>query len=304
MTSISQGAPSATPAQGARRLTVTLEMIQFQHTIFALPFAFTGMILAARGLPSWRTALWVLVAMVGARSAAMTFNRIVDRGYDKANPRTTSRALPRGTLSVGFAAGFAVASVALFVLAAAMLNPLCLALSPVALLVILGYSFTKRFTSLSHFVLGLSLAIAPVGGWLAVRGSFEIPPLLLSFAVLTWTAGFDILYSCQDLDFDRGAGLHSLPARWGARVSLHVSSALHGLMVLALVGLSPLADLGWIYLVGLGLIAAFLFYEHTLVSPTDLSRLNIAFFRLNAWVSVFLFAFTLADLLLRPGFSS
>ena len=281
-----------------RRLTVTLEMIKFQHTLFALPFAFTGMILAARGLPEWGTLLWVMLAMVGARSAAMTFNRIADRRFDAANPRTAGRALPAGKISLGFAVGFAVVSAGLFVLAAAMLNPLCFALSPVALLVALGYSFTKRFTPLSHFVLGLSLAMAPMGGWLAVTGTFGIQPLLLSFAVLAWTAGFDILYACQDRDFDRRAGLHSIPARWGVRASLRASSLLHSLTVLALVGLIPLADLGWIYLAGMGLIAAFLFYEHSLVSPANLGRLNVAFFQVNAWVSVLIFTVTLFDLLI------
>ena len=281
-----------------RRLTVTLEMIKFQHTLFALPFAFTGMILAARGWPEWRTLLWVMLAMVGARSAAMTFNRIADRRFDAANPRTAGRALPAGRISLAFAVGFAAVSAGLFVLAAAMLNPLCFALSPVALLVALGYSFTKRFTSLSHFVLGLSLAMAPMGGWLAVTGTFGIPPLLLSFAVLAWTAGFDILYACQDRDFDRQAGLHSIPARWGVRASLRASSLLHSFTVLALVGLIPLADLGWIYLAGMALIAAFLFYEHSLVSPTDLGRLNVAFFQVNAWVSVLIFTVTFLDLLI------
>jgi len=276
-------------------------MIKFQHTLFALPFAFTGMILAARGWPAWRTLLWVMLAMVGARSAAMTFNRIIDRRFDAANPRTAGRALPAGRISLAFAVGFAVVSVALFVLAAAMLNPLCLALSPVALVVALGYSFTKRFTALSHFVLGLSLSMAPMGGWLAVTGTFGIPPLLLSFAVLTWTSGFDILYSCQDRNFDRKAGLHSIPARWGVRASLQSSSLLHALTVLALAGLAPMADLGWIYLAGLGLIAAFLFYEHTLVSPSDLARLNVAFFQVNAWVSVLIFTATLLDLLIRSS---
>jgi 4-hydroxybenzoate polyprenyltransferase len=286
------------PARGLQRLTVTLEMIKFQHTLFALPFAFTGMMLAARGWPGWHTLAWVLAAMVGARSAAMTFNRIADRRFDAANPRTADRALPAGRISLGFAIGFFVVSVALFVTSAAMLNPLCFALSPVALAVALGYSFTKRFTSLSHFVLGLSLAIAPVGGWLAVTGAFEIAPLLLSFAVLAWTAGFDILYACQDRDFDRRAGLHSIPARWGVRKSLHASSLLHAFTVLALAGLAPLADLGGIYLAGVMLIGAFLFYEHTLVKPDDLGRLNVAFFQVNAWVSVLIFAFTLFDLLL------
>ena len=280
------------------QFATVLETIKFQHTIFALPFALTGMILAARGWPPVRIFGWVVVAMVGARSAAMTFNRIVDRRIDAANPRTAGRALPAGRLSLRFAWGFTLVSVALFVLAAGMLNRLCLALSPVALAVILGYSFTKRFTAASHLALGLALGIAPMAGWLAVRGSFAPAPFLLTAAVVAWTAGFDILYACQDIEFDRSVGLYSIPARLGVGRALKVSAGLHLITVLALAALVPVADLGWVYRLGIVLIAGLLLYEHSLVSPRDLSRLNAAFFRVNAAVSILVFLFTLADLLL------
>jgi 4-hydroxybenzoate polyprenyltransferase len=285
-------------ARRCSQLSAALETIKFHHTVFALPFALTGMILAARGWPPAWSFGWAIVAMVGARSAAMTFNRIADRRIDAANPRTAARALPAGRLSLRFAWAFTAVSIALFVLAAGMLNRICLALSPVALAVILGYSFTKRFTAASHLVLGLALGIAPMAGWLAVRGSFAPAPFLLTAAVVAWTAGFDILYSCQDIEFDRRAGLFSIPAKLGVGRALQVSAGLHLITVLALAALVPVADLGWIYRVGMVLIAGLLLYEHSLVSPRDLSRLNAAFFRVNAAVSILVFLFTLADLLL------
>jgi len=275
---------------------VTLEMIKFQHTLFALPFALAGMVLGAGGVPAAGTAFWVVVAMVGARSAAMAFNRIVDREIDARNPRTAGRPLPTGRLSLGFAWGFTLTAAAGFVAAAAMLNPLCLALSPIALAVILGYSFTKRFTAASHFVLGLALGIAPLGGWLAARGSFDAPPLLLTAAVLSWTAGFDILYACQDIAFDRRERLFSIPARWGAARALRLAAGLHLLTVGLLAALAPIAGLGWIYAGGVAAIAALLLYEHSLVSPADLRRLDVAFFRVNAWVSVIVLVAICADL--------
>jgi 4-hydroxybenzoate polyprenyltransferase len=271
-------------------------MIKFQHTLFALPFALAGMVLGAGGAPTARTAIWVVVAMVGARSAAMAFNRIVDREIDSRNPRTAGRPLPTGRLSLGFAWSFALAAAAIFVTAAAMLNPLCLALSPLALAIILGYSFTKRFTAASHFVLGIALGIAPVGGWLAARGTFAAPPLLLTAAVLAWTAGFDILYACQDIDFDRREGLFSIPARWGSARALRLAGGLHLVTVALLAALVPVAGLGWIYLGGLAAITGLLLYEHSLVSPDDLSRLDVAFFRVNAWVSVIVLVAICADL--------
>ena len=279
------------------RLAVTLEMIKFQHTLFALPFALTGMVLAAGGWPEAPTLGWVVVAMVGARSAAMAFNRIADRRLDARNPRTAGRALPSGRLGVGFTWAFTAASGALFVLAAGKLNSLCLALSPVALVIILGYSYTKRFTAGSHLALGLALGIAPMGGWLAVKGAFAPEPFVLTGAVLTWTAGFDIAYALQDVDFDRREGLHSIPAWLGPAAALRLAGVLHGITVLALAALIPVAGLGWIYGAGVAGIAALLLYEHTLVSPDDLGRLDTAFFRINATVSSLVFAFTLADLL-------
>jgi 4-hydroxybenzoate polyprenyltransferase len=280
------------------RLAVTLEMIKFQHTVFALPFALTGMVLGAGGRPALRIAGWVIVAMVGARSAAMAFNRIVDREIDARNPRTAGRPLPAGRLTPAFAWAFAAGSGAAFVLAAAMLNRLCLWLSPAALAVILGYSYAKRFTAASHLLLGLALAIAPTGGFLAARGAFAPEAFLLAAAVMAWTAGFDILYALQDLEFDRREGLRSLPVRLGPARALRAAAALHGLAVCALAALAPLAGLGWIYALGVALAAALLLYEHSLVRPDDLSRLDTAFFRVNASVSILIFAFTWADLAL------
>jgi 4-hydroxybenzoate polyprenyltransferase len=274
----------------------TLDMIKIEHTLFALPFAFLGALLAARGLQPhnlptlWQTA-WITAAMVGARSAAMAFNRIADRHIDAANPRTRSRAIPAGLLSVRFAWAFTVASAALFFLASAMLNRLTLLLSPVALASILLYSYTKRFTALSHLVLGWCLSIAPAGAWIAVRGTLDSPvPLLLSAVVMLWTAGFDVLYACQDTDFDRRAGLHSIPARLGVARALWVSRLLHLLAFAALACLHLLAGLGPVALAGLLATGALLVYQHSLVSASDLSRLNAAFFTANAFVSVILLA--------------
>ncbi|HZI18191.1 MAG TPA: UbiA-like polyprenyltransferase [Pyrinomonadaceae bacterium] len=278
-------------ATAARNIRTTLEMVKIEHTLFALPFAFLGAVLAAGGLPSAWQALWVTAAMVGARSAAMAFNRIADREFDAANPRTRDRAIPAGQLSVGFAWGFTLVSAALFFLAAAMLNRLTLALSPVALGSVLLYSYTKRFTSLSHVVLGWCLAIAPTGAWIAVRGAIDSPvPLLLSLVVLLWTAGFDVLYSCQDCEFDRAAGLRSIPARLGVGRALWVSRLLHAGAFSALAGLYSAAGLGALALLGVAATGALLVYQHSLVRADDLSRLNAAFFTANAFVSVILLA--------------
>ena len=278
-------------AAAAGQLRTTLEMIKIEHTLFALPFALLGAVLAAGGLPSFRQALWITLAMVGARSCAMAFNRIADRELDAANPRTRSRAIPAGHLSLRFAWGFTVLSAALFLLAAAMLNRLTLLLAPVALLSVCLYSYTKRFTSLSHVVLGWCLSIAPTGAWVAVRGRVDSPvPLLLSLVVLLWTAGFDVLYACQDYDFDRRAGLHSIPARLGVARALRVSRLLHAGAFAALVGLYLQVQLGWAALAGVALTGLLLVYQHTLVRADDLSRLNAAFFTTNAFVSVILLA--------------
>ena len=270
---------------------LTLEMIKIEHTLFALPFAFLGAVLAARGLPTPWQILWIVVAMVGARSAAMAFNRIADRSFDEKNPRTASRALPSGLLSVGFVWAFTIAAAALFMLAAAMLNRLTLILAPVALACVLLYSFTKRWTQFSHLVLGACLSIAPTGAWIAVRGEIGSPvPLLLSLVVLLWTAGFDVLYACQDFDFDRREGLQSIPARFGIARALWIARGLHAAAFLALVWLFITTQLGPVALVGVIATAALLIYQHRLVRAGDLSRLNAAFFTTNAFVSVILLA--------------
>jgi 4-hydroxybenzoate polyprenyltransferase len=266
-------------------------MIKFEHTLFALPFAFLGAVMAAEGLPTWWQILWISLAMVGARSAAMTFNRIVDRDFDAANPRTASRELPSGKLSVRFAWIFLVVSVVLFVVAAYSLNWLTFVLSPVALASVLGYSYAKRFTSFSHLLLGWALAISPTGAWIAVRGAIDSEvPLLISLFVLMWTSGFDIMYACQDHDFDRKAGLRSIPARFGVARSLWMARLFHIQAWVVLLILYLVSGLGIVALVGVGLVALLLVYQHTLVKPNDLSRMNAAFFTTNAFVSIILFA--------------
>jgi 4-hydroxybenzoate polyprenyltransferase len=268
---------------------LTLEMIKIEHTLFALPFAFLGALLAANGLPSLRQILWIVVAMVGARSAAMAFNRIADRNIDGRNPRTATRALPAGLLSVGFVWGFTIVSATVFLVAAAMLNRLTLLLAPVALGSVLLYSFTKRWTQFSHIVLGWCLAIAPTGAWIAVRGEIGSPvPLLLSLVVLLWTAGFDILYACQDYDFDRREDLRSIPARVGIARALWIARALHAAAFLTLVWLYVLTGLGLLAFAGVIATGALLVYQHRLVRADDLGRLNAAFFTTNAFVSVIL----------------
>jgi 4-hydroxybenzoate polyprenyltransferase len=288
----------------ARQLRTVLEMIKFEHTLFALPFAFLGMLLAAGGWPAWTVVGWIVVAMVGARSAAMGFNRLVDRRLDAANPRTAGRALPAGEVSSAFVGLFVVASAGLLVLAAWRLNPLALRLSPLALAITLGYSFTKRFTWLCHLVLGLGLAGAPLGAWIAVRGDLRPAPLVLGGAVLCWVAGFDLLYALQDRDFDRGAGLRSIPARFGLVPTLWLSGVLHA-ATLALLAWLPATlaaagdgQLGLAYWVGWAGCAALLGYQHWIVRPGDLSRLDAAFFTANGALSVWLFAATAVDIVL------
>ena len=276
-------------------------MIKFEHTIFALPFAFAGMMLAAEGWPAWRVVGWIVVAMVGARSAAMSFNRWADRRLDAANPRTADRALPAGRISPAFVVGFAIANCAVLILASWQLNPLALALSPLALLIVLGYSLTKRFTFLSHMVLGLALAGAPLGAWVAVRGDITATPLVLGAAVVCWVSGFDVLYALQDLDFDRESGLSSIPARFGESRTLWLSAALH-LGMIALLTLLPAVyppGLGIAYWIGVLGCLVLLSYQHWAVRPGDLSRLNPAFFQANGLLAVWLFVATALDLLLR-----
>ena len=280
------------------RVLLVLEMIKFEHTVFALPFAFLGAFLAAQGFPGWRVSGLVILAMVGARSCAMAFNRLVDVPYDAANPRTSGRALPRGLISRSFVAAFTVVSAVVFVLAAWMLNELAFYLSPIALLVVLAYSYTKRFTVLSHLFLGLSLGISPVGGWVAVRGALDIEPLILAAAVMFWVAGFDIIYACQDIEFDRRAGLYSLPARFGVKNSLRISALFHLVMVVLLVVVFAWSELTAVSWLGLFCVALALIYEHSLVKPNDLSRVNAAFFTINGIVSLALFVFVGIDLCL------
>jgi len=286
---------------GVRQTKIILEMIKFEHTVFMLPFALMAAVIAwhhdwllfARKLP------WILLAMVGARSAAMAFNRIVDSRYDALNPRTAARAIPAGLLSVPQVTVFTVIASLLLVFAAGMLNPLAFALSPVAIGLALGYSYTKRFTAFSHFFLGLALAVAPVGAWIAVTGRIDPPALWLGGAVVCWLFGFDILYALQDTEFDRANGLHSMPALLGPAGALVVSRISHAVMIglLGMAGLS--AHLGIVYFAGVVLAAGVVFWEQSLVKPNDLSRLNMAFFTLNGYLSAGLFVLTLLDVLVR-----
>ena len=272
-----------------QKLKTTLAMIKFEHTLFALPFAFLGAILAANGLPNWRQLLWITVAMFGARSAAMTFNRIVDRDIDAKNPRTAGRELPSGKLSVGFAWAFLYVSIGVFLLASYSLNWLTFALSPVALVCVLGYSYAKRFTAAAHILLGLALAISPSAAWIAVRGSLndEIP-ILLSLMVLMWTAGFDVLYACQDFEFDKRSGLYSIPARFGIARSLWIARLFHVQAFIVLLILYLVSGLGSLALGGVVVVGLLLIYQHTLVKANDLSKMNAAFFTTNAFVSILL----------------
>jgi 4-hydroxybenzoate polyprenyltransferase len=269
-------------------------MIRFSHSVFALPFALTSAALAAReGGVSARQVLWIVVAMVSARSAAMGFNRLVDHAIDAKNPRTASRELPGGIVTRREAWAFVAASAAGLVLAAGMLNPLCLMLSPLALAIVLGYSYTKRFTAASHLLLGLALAVAPVGAWLAIRGRFEPPPVVLALAVTLWVAGFDTLYACQDVEFDRREGLRSLPASLGVPRALVLARVMHAGTVLLLLLLFRLIPLHPLYLAGVAGVAAILAWEHSLVQPSDLSKVMQAF-NLNGWVSLGYFVVTAA----------
>jgi 4-hydroxybenzoate polyprenyltransferase len=285
--------------QAWSKLWTTLEMIKFEHSVFALPFALTGAMLAAGGWPSWRQLFWIAVAMVGARSAAMAFNRIADLKFDAQNPRTQARALPAGRLSLRFAVAFTIAAAALLVLAAWELNPLAFKLSPVALALLLLYSYTKRFTLLSHIVLGACLGLSPVAAWIALRGDVSASVILLGVAVTLWVAGFDMIYACQDVAFDRYMGLHSIPKRFGVAVALYASAALHVLMLGLLVVVAAMSGLGWIAIGGLIAVAALLAYEHLLVKPSDLSRLNAAFFTVNGYISILFFLTWAASILLR-----
>jgi len=279
------------------RVRTTLEMIKFEHSVFALPFALTGAMLAARGWPSGRQLFWLIVAMVGARSAAMTFNRMADLRFDAVNPRTRTRALPAGHLSLRFVVGFTAASAALLVLAGYELSPLAFKLSPVALAILLLYSFTKRFTQLSHLILGVCLGMSPVAAWIALRGDLDGGVLVLGAAVALWVAGFDIIYGCQDLEFDRAAGLHSFPRHYGVAAALYASAGLHVVMMVLLILAARMENLGWVAGAGLAAVAVLLAYEHSLIKPSDLSRLNAAFFTVNGYISLLFFVTWAADIL-------
>ncbi len=283
------------------RLRLTLEMIKFEHSVFALPFALTGALLAFREshLPAaafgWKL-LWIVVAMVGARSAAMAFNRILDAEIDARNPRTRMRHIPAGILSTGFAWGFVTISTLVFLLAARALNPLCLKLAPVALALVFVYSFTKRFTTFSHLILGFSLGVAPAAAWIGVTGSLDPRILWLTAGVTFWTAGFDVIYSCQDYEFDSAAGLFSLPRQFGISGALWIARLFHVAMIGCLVALATSFELGWLSLAGIGAVVLLLLYEHSLVKADDLSRVNAAFFTVNGYVSVLFFLFWAADI--------
>jgi len=291
--------PYNLPVPVLHNLRVTLEMIKWEHSIFALPFALCGAMLAASGLPTAHQLLWIVVAMLSARSAAMAFNRLADSAIDAANPRTLTRALPAGHLSPAFVATFVVLSCAIFIVAASQLNRLTFWLSPIALAVLLLYSYTKRFTRLSHLVLGFALGIAPAAAWIAVRGSLDPRILLLTAAVTFWVAGFDVLYACQDFEFDRATGLHSIPRHIGIGPALWIARAFHLVMLIFLLALLFAFALGKLAVAGVIAVALLLLYEHSLVKPNDLSRLNAAFFTMNGVISVVFALFVAADLLLR-----
>jgi 4-hydroxybenzoate polyprenyltransferase len=282
-----------------KNLRVTLEMIKWEHSVFALPFALCGAMLAARGVPTPHQIIWIVVAMVAARSAAMSFNRLADASIDAANPRTRTRALPAGTLTQNFVKSFVVISAGIFVLAAWELNRMAFLLSPVALTVLLLYSYTKRWTRWSHLVLGFALGIAPAAAWIAVRGSLDPRILLLTAAVTFWVAGFDVLYACQDYEFDQQAGLHSLPRYFGIGNALWIARLFHLSMLVLLAALVWIFGLGVITVVGVLAVLLLLAYEHSLVSKNDLSKLNAAFFTMNGIISVIFFAFLALDLLVH-----
>ena len=281
-----------------RRLVYFANAIKVEHTVFALPFAYVAMVLAAGGWPGWHIAVWVTLALLGARTTAMALNRLIDRAIDAHNPRTASRHLPSGLLGSWDMALGALAGVALLLVAAWQLNPLCLKLAPLALIFLAGYPYTKRVTLASHWILGFTDGIAAAGGWIAVRGRFDAPAILLWFAVTVWIAGFDLIYACQDVDFDRREGLHSVPARYGTAVALRLAQVCHVLTVLALAAVPLFVPLAWPYWVGLAAVTVLFVYEHSLVSPADLSRAGVAFFNVNGYISLIVLASTVAGRLL------
>ncbi len=299
-----------------RKISIFLEMIKFEHTIFALPFAYLGAFLAVgqvrsgvflwgRWLPSGSQLLWITIAMVAARTAAMSLNRLIDRRIDARNPRTANRALPRGDLSVPGVVAVTALSFVVLLLAAFNLNPLgvkyplTVKFFPIVVLVLTYYSYTKRFTWTCHFILGVALGLAPVCSWLAVTGAFSLPAIVIGLAVTFWVAGFDIIYACQDFDFDRAHGVHSIPARFGVTKALWISALAHLAAPALLVAVGLILNLGVIYFIGVAVAIGLLVYEHRLVSPQDLSKLNAAFFNMNGYLSTMMFIFTLVDILLK-----
>jgi len=279
------------------KLKILLEDIKIQHTVFALPFALMSAFIASKGVPPSDKLLWILLSMVGARSSAMSFNRIADVDYDRENPRTKERALPKGRIRKSYYIIFLILSVLLFIFSCIMLNRLALILSPAALLIVFFYSYTKRFTIFSHFFLGLSLSLAPIGAWVAIREEISIVSIVLGLAVIFWLAGLDIIYSCQDVEFDKSHGLFSFPAKLGIERALRLAAIFHVIMTLFLFSLFFIGNLGLLYLGGIILIAGLLYYEHSIVRPDDLSKVNVAFFNVNGIISIGLMLMTILDII-------
>ncbi|MHB1420719.1 MAG: UbiA-like polyprenyltransferase [Bacillota bacterium] len=284
-----------------RKFRTFLEMIKFEHTIFALPFAYLGAFLAAGGLPTFRQFIWVSLAMVGARTAAMSLNRLIDRHIDALNPRTQNRALPRGILSVLEVWIYTAMSFALLYISASMLNPLCVKLMPIAVIILVGYSYIKRWSWICHLVLGVADGLAPLGAWVAITGRVELPGILLGLVVAFWVAGFDLIYACQDVDFDQQKGIHSIPARFGLKAALLTSRMFHLAALALLVAVGFYLKLGIFYGLGVAGAAILLHYEHRLISPKDLSKIGMAFMNINGYLSVMMFVATLLDLLVTGG---
>ena len=280
-----------------KKIKILLEDIKIQHTIFALPFALMSAFIASNGVPPSDKLLWILLAMVGARSSAMSFNRIADVDYDRENPRTKERALPKGRIRKSYYIIFLILSVLLFIFSCIMLNRLALILSPAALLIVFFYSYTKRFTIFSHFFLGLSLSLAPIGAWVAIREEISIVSIVLGLAVIFWLAGLDIIYSCQDVEFDKSHGLFSFPAKLGIERALRLAALFHVIMMLFLFSLFFTGNLGLLYVVGIILIAGLLYYEHSIIRPDDLSKVNVAFFNVNGIISIGLMLMTILDII-------
>ena len=281
-----------------KKITDYLRLIKFSHSVFALPFAFTSALIAANGIPTFSQIFWITVAMVGGRTGAMGMNRIIDRKIDALNPRTKNRELPRGVIKTGEAFIFTIIAFALLLFAAYKLNPLCLKISPIVLLVLFTYSYTKRFTWLSHIVLGTALSLAPLGAWIAIKGTFDFQILPLCFAVMFWVAGFDVFYAMQDIDFDKKHGLYSIPSAFGIKTSLWIARLFHLITIAMLLGLIPIFNLGALYLFGVLIASALMLYEHSLIKPADLSKLDMAFFNMNGYISITIFMFTLMNYLI------